>query len=65
MVKNSIAGVSFVVEYCQRMCKVYVLGIGIDPLPLEKTLGLILETVSSNGRALVAHLNITGLNRKY
>jgi N-acetylglucosaminyldiphosphoundecaprenol N-acetyl-beta-D-mannosaminyltransferase len=47
------------------MCKVNVLGVGIDPLPLDKTLGFILETVSMNRRALVAHANITGLNLAY
>lgn len=47
------------------MCKVNVLGVGIDPLPLDEMLGCIMQTIANNRRALVAHANITGLNLAY
>jgi N-acetylglucosaminyldiphosphoundecaprenol N-acetyl-beta-D-mannosaminyltransferase len=64
-VKITIVSTVFVVEYFQQMCKVNVLGVGIDPLTLEETLGFISRTVDSNRRALVVHANITGLNLAY
>jgi N-acetylglucosaminyldiphosphoundecaprenol N-acetyl-beta-D-mannosaminyltransferase len=47
------------------MNKVNVLGVGIDPLPLEQALARILQTVEQDQRALIAHANITGLNLAY
>jgi N-acetylglucosaminyldiphosphoundecaprenol N-acetyl-beta-D-mannosaminyltransferase len=47
------------------MCKVNVLGVGIDPLTLEQMLACILQTVAQDRRALIAHANITGLNLAY
>jgi N-acetylglucosaminyldiphosphoundecaprenol N-acetyl-beta-D-mannosaminyltransferase len=47
------------------MSKVDVLGVGIDPLTLEQALARVSHTVSQDGRALIAHANITGLNLAY
>ncbi len=47
------------------MCKVTVLGVGIDRLPLEEALDYILDAAAGNRRALIAHANITGLNLAY
>jgi N-acetylglucosaminyldiphosphoundecaprenol N-acetyl-beta-D-mannosaminyltransferase len=47
------------------MGKINLLGVGIDPLPLEQLLARVLQTAGQGGRALVAHANITGLNLAY
>ncbi len=47
------------------MSKAHVLGVGIDSLTLEQMLACLLQTVAQDHRALIAHVNITGLNMAY
>ncbi|MFM8321813.1 MAG: WecB/TagA/CpsF family glycosyltransferase, partial [Chloroflexota bacterium] len=47
------------------MEKVNLLGVGIDPLPLEAALERIRRAACSDERLLVAYINITGLNLAY
>ena len=47
------------------MDKVKIFGVGVDAITLEGALGRIQAAVASNGRLLVSHANITGLNLAY
>jgi len=47
------------------MSKVNVLGVHIDPVRVEDVLEKIDTAISGHGRALIAHVHITGLNQAY
>ena len=42
-----------------------VLGVHIDPVRVEDVLEIIDTAISGHGRALIAHVHITGLNQAY
>jgi N-acetylglucosaminyldiphosphoundecaprenol N-acetyl-beta-D-mannosaminyltransferase len=45
--------------------KVTILGVGVDAMTLDGVLSRIQAAVSSSGRILISHANITGLNLAY